>query len=757
MRERGEMREAKAPLIAEAAEHISHSHGSGSSGTGSHTSGGGGGWRGSRQYQRRSDALAYGNRYQKAAALVDLAEDGVGIPEDVLNDTRFERAMRFYFVYLRLDWLWSLNLFALILLNFLEKPLWCRGYSQHACDQRDLYFLGQLPYLSKTESLIYEGLTLVILVMDIFYPLSYEGLNLFWKNTINKLKVLLLFILACDILVFAFSPQPFRVAPYIRVAFLIMNIRELRMCAVTLVGMVGTYLNVLALSLLFLLFASWLAYVTFEDTPQGKTVFSSYGTTLYQMFILFTTSNNPDVWVPAYKSSRWSSLFFIVYVLLGVYFLTNLILAVIYDSFKEQLAKQVSQADCTRKSILEKAFGIIDATGQGYLNKEQCLSLLDELNKYRSLPKTSREDFELIFAELDQSGDFKVTSEEFATLCNTIAIKFQKEPPPSYLEKYPSFYHSALCEWLKSFVRSPLFEYIVIFVLLMNLVAVIIETTLDIENSSSQKVWQEVEFVFGWIYVIEMALKIFSLGFGAYWMEGQNKFDFVLTWTIFIGETLTFAFPSKLSFLSNGEWIRYLLLGRMLRLTRILLQVRRFRAFVATFFTLMSSLMPYLGIVFCTLCIYCSLGLQIFGGIVYAGNPTLEETDLFSNDYLLFNFNDYPSGMVTLFNLLVMGNWQAWMESYRQLTGSYWSLIYFVSFYLISVLLLLNLIVAFVLEAFFAEMELEKDGEADIQDPTLEGRNRRRSVRVRTKGTMVDILLHHMLSNELDGSQNRDQ
>uniref|UniRef100_A0A0E0C620 EF-hand domain-containing protein n=1 Tax=Oryza meridionalis TaxID=40149 RepID=A0A0E0C620_9ORYZ len=606
----GEMREAKAPLIAEAAEHISHSHGSGSSGTGSHTSGGGGGWRGSRQYQRRSDALAYGDRYQKAAALVDL------------------------------------------------KPLWCRGYSQHACDQRDLYFLGQLPYLSKTESLIYEGLTLVILVMDIFYPLSYEGLNLFRKNTINKLKVLLLFILACDILVFAFSPQPFRVAPYIRVAFLIMNIRELRMCAVTLVGMVGTYLNVLALSLLFLLFASWLAYVTFEDTPQGKTVFSSYGTTLYQMFILFTTSNNPDVWVPAYN-------------------------------FKEQLAKQVSQADCTRKSILEKAFGIIDATGQGYLNKEQCLSLLDELNKYRSLPKTSREDFELIFAELDQSGDFKVTSEEFATLCNTIAIKFQKEPPPSYLEKYPSFYHSALCERLKSFVRSPLFEYIVIFVLLMNLVAVIIETTLDIENSSSQKVWQEVEFVFGWIYVIEMALKIFSLGFGAYWME-------------VIGETLTFAFPSKLSFLSNGEWIRYLLLGRMLRLTRIL--------------------------------------LQIFGGIVYAGNPTLEETDLFSNDYLLFNFNDYPSGM-----------------SYRQLTGSYWSLIYFVSFYLISVLLLLNLIVAFVLEAFFAEMELEKDGEADIQDPTLEGRNRRRPVRVRTKGTMVDILLHHMLSNELDGSQNRDQ
>ena len=38
-----------------------------------------------------------------------------------------------------------------------------------------------------------------------------------------------------------------------------------------------------------------------------------------------------------YRSSRWSSLFFVLYVLIGVYFVTNLILAVVYDSFKEQV------------------------------------------------------------------------------------------------------------------------------------------------------------------------------------------------------------------------------------------------------------------------------------------------------------------------------------------------------------------------------------------------------------------------------------
>ncbi|KAJ3670634.1 hypothetical protein LUZ60_008060 [Juncus effusus] len=706
-----------------------------------------------KQFHKRADAIAYGDRFQKAAALVDLAEDGFGIPEEVLNDARFEQAVKFYFVYIRFDWLWSLNLFALVLLNFLEKPLWCSKYG-NACYERDIYYLGQLPYLERSESLVYEWISFAILVLQIFAPLSYEGLNLYKKNSMNKLKFILLFILACDMVLFAaFSSPilPFRLAPYIRVIFVIITIRHLRTCAVTLAGLVGTYLNILALWLLFLLFSSWLAYVTFEDTLQGKTVFTSFGTTLYQMFVLFTTSNNPDVWIPAYRNSRWSSLFFVLYVLLGVYFITNLVLAVIYDSFKEQLAKQIGEMDSARKNILEKSFSLIDNHKQGYLNKEQCISLFEQLNKYRSLPKTSKEDFELIFSELDQSGDFKINLEEFYELCNAIALKFQKEPSPSFLEKYPAFYHSALCEKLKTFVKSHYFEYAVISVLILNFIAVIIETTLDIENSSGQEVWQKVEFGFGWVYVLEMALKIFSFGFSAYWMEGQNRFDFILTWTIFIGETLTFAFPSQLPFLSNGEWIRYLLIGRMLRLIRLLLQVRSFRASVATFLNLIPSLMPYLGIIFCVLCFYCSLGLQLFGGIVNSGNSKLVDTELYDNDYVLFNFNDYPSGMVTLFNLVVMGNWQVWMQSYKDLTGTNWTLVYFVSFYLVTVLLLLNLILAFVLEAFFAEMELEKmpDAVDDKGSPLTQ----RKYARVKARNTMVDTLLHHMLSNELSETQ----
>ncbi|CAL5342606.1 unnamed protein product [Camellia sinensis] len=713
----------------------------------------------SSHFPRRSDAIAHGSPYQKAAALVDLAEDGVGLPEQILDQSSYETATKFYFIFVQFDLLWALNFFALIVLNFLEKPLWCAEYSAYSCSNREYYFLGQLPYLTGSESLVYEGVTLIILMIHTFFPISYEGFHFYWKSHLNQLKVIFLLILVADLIVYAlylspvaFYSLPLRIAPYIRVVFFILNVRELRESILILAGMLSTYFNVVALGFLFLLFSSWVAYVMFEDTEQGKTVFTSFGTTLYQMFVLFTTSNNPDVWIPAYKASRWYCLYFVLYVLLGVYFVTNLILAVVYDSFKSQLAKQVSEKDRTRKRILGKVFNLIDKNNCGYLNKEQCIHLFEELNKYRTLPKISREDFELIFDELDDSHDFKINLDEFDDLCNAIALQFQKEDSPSCFEKFPTVYHSPLSENLNAFVRSPKFEYLVVFILILNLAAVIVETTLDIENNSAQKIWQKVEFVFGWLYVIEMALKIYAYGFENYWRDGQNRFDFIVTWVIVIGETATFLDPDGLTFLSNGEWIRYLLLARMLRLIRILMHVQRYRAFVATFLTLIPSLMPYLGTIFCVMCIYCSLGLQIFGGTVNAGNPDLEGTDLAKNDYVLFNFNDYPNGMVTLFNLLVMGNWHIWMQSYKELTGTSWTYAYFVSFYLITILLLLNLVMAFVLEAFFAEMELETSENCEAVGKEA-GKDRRHSIGSKTRSQRIDILLHHMLSTELDQTQ----
>ncbi|WOG98746.1 hypothetical protein DCAR_0418091 [Daucus carota subsp. sativus] len=733
-------------------------------------------------FKRGPDAIVNGSPYEKAAALIDLAEDGMGLPEEILYDeSNFADATKYYFLFIRFDLIWTLNYFALLLLNFLEKPLWCSQNLETSCDDRDYYFLGQLPYLNGAGSLIYEGITLAILIVHMFFPISYEGFNLYFKRNLNKLKIIFLLFLVADIFIYVLylSPVaiyylPFRIAPYIRVAFFILNIRDLRDTLVVVAGMIITYLNVLLLGLLFLLFSSWLAYVIFEDTAQGKMTFTSFGATTYHMFILFTTSNNPDVWIPAYKASRWYSLFFILYVLLGVYFVTNLVLAVVYDSFKGQLAKQIVAKDSMRDRILKKAFDFIVDQDFNYLNKDQCSLLLKELSRYRTLPEISEEDFGLIFDELDDGcgndtkRDSQISFEEFTDICNAIAVRFQKENCRPWLFGF-RFYHTDLSKMLRNFVVSSSFEYVVKFVLMLNIITVVIETTLDIQDSSGQRFWEQLEVVFGWLYFLELLLKLYTHGFENYWRDGQNRFDFVITMVIVIIETATFL---SLPFLLNREWIRYLLIARMLRLIRLLIFVGRYRAFVSTFLTLIPSLMPYLGTIFCVLCVYCSFGVQLFGGLVNAGNLRLAETDLADSDYLLFNFNDYQSGMVTLFNLLVMGNWQIWMQSYKELTYSAWSYIYFVSFYLVTVLLLLNLVVAFVLEAFFAEMDLEDEEKLNNENNTSEGKDngedkkgkgkdddkgkknegrepRRRYAGTKTRSQRVEMLLHRMLSSEL--------
>ncbi|GKA59477.1 hypothetical protein Tco_0758790 [Tanacetum coccineum] len=107
-------------------------------------------------FKRRSDAILYGSPYQKAAALVDLANDGGGIPEIILDLPNIQKVAKYYFMFVRFDIIWTLNYIALLTLNFFEKPLWCNKVSKVSCSNKDYYYLGDLPYLTDAGSLAFE-------------------------------------------------------------------------------------------------------------------------------------------------------------------------------------------------------------------------------------------------------------------------------------------------------------------------------------------------------------------------------------------------------------------------------------------------------------------------------------------------------------------------------------------------------------------------------------------------------------------------
>lgn len=55
------------------------------------------------------------------------------------------------------------------------------------------------------------------------------------------------------------------------------------------------------------------------------------------MLICLTTANFPDVMLPAYNSHRYNCLFFIFYLMIGLYCLQNILLAVVFGNYKQAL------------------------------------------------------------------------------------------------------------------------------------------------------------------------------------------------------------------------------------------------------------------------------------------------------------------------------------------------------------------------------------------------------------------------------------
>ena len=77
-----------------------------------------------RLFNGRTQAITRGSAYEKAAALVDLVTTPFSfLPEQILDQASFQSSAKFYFFFTKFDFLWSLNYFALIVLNFLEVSI----------------------------------------------------------------------------------------------------------------------------------------------------------------------------------------------------------------------------------------------------------------------------------------------------------------------------------------------------------------------------------------------------------------------------------------------------------------------------------------------------------------------------------------------------------------------------------------------------------------------------------------------------------
>lgn len=136
-------------------------------------------------------------------------------------------------------------------------------------------------------------------------------------------------------------------------------------------------LNIKDSSAMLLCIFVWVAYFAaignflFGNIMEGIMLFDTFANSFWAMFVCLTTENFPDVMLFAQQENAAYSLFFIVFILVGVFFLLSVLLAVIFDNFKNRV--ELSQKDniAERLEYIEYFFAQYDDSDKGWLTVKE--------------------------------------------------------------------------------------------------------------------------------------------------------------------------------------------------------------------------------------------------------------------------------------------------------------------------------------------------------------------------------------------------
>ena len=108
--------------------------------------------------------------------------------------------------------------------------------------------------------------------------------------------------------------------------------------------------------LLFVVYYSFLGNWIFAGQIEGTENFNGTFNSFWSIFVLLTTSNYPDIMLPAYSNFRPIFIFFGSFLVLGLFLFMNMLLAIFYNSYQEKSTKIIEECDKVRNKYLNAKF-----------------------------------------------------------------------------------------------------------------------------------------------------------------------------------------------------------------------------------------------------------------------------------------------------------------------------------------------------------------------------------------------------------------
>lgn len=235
--------------------------------------------------------------------------------------------------------------------------------------------------------------------------------------------------------------------------------------------------------------------------------------------------------------------------------------------------------------------------------------------------------------------------------------------------------------WMLGVIESPQFEIFMGSVIIANFVQLVLQTTFVEEtNSVFVGIMSAVEIILLTSFSCEAAMKLLALG-PFYFRYVSNIIDLGLTILSF------FTAVTDSRFSIRPTVVRMI---RIVRLVRVLRLGRNQMTLVATF-TRSFGPLAFMG-VYVVMFVYSFAAV----GVMCFSCRYLPES------YTAAHYSNIPAAMLANFQLLTTSNWHGLMYAVMDATTP-WAAVYFVLFQLLMTFILLNAIIALIIEAFHLE------------------------------------------------------
>lgn len=211
-----------------------------------------------------------------------------------------------------------------------------------------------------------------------------------------------------------------------------------------------------------------------------------------------------------------------------------------------------------------------------------------------------------------------------------------------------------------------------------------------------------IEFVFLGLLLLELALKLYTYGFRDFFQVNWNRFDFAITLLAIVGSALEAAVP-RASLPQVHRLIDLLIVIRVLRVLKVIAMVSWFRDVIDVVFNFWRSIAVHFLLLFVFFYPFSIVGMQIFAGR-YNETSCIDDVHLNATEfarlgYCSINFNNAPLAWLFLYHLLLLNQWHVLTEGLVAVT-SRWARLFTAAFVLVFAFVLINVIIAFIIEAF---------------------------------------------------------